>query len=140
MSTRRTVLIVSVTAALACAGYYTYQFVYTWRHIPEAYAAWDTGTLLVRYLETHDDDWPHDWDDLLTVLDDDPHVFLRGRDSDDLSYPDKLRKIIRIDWSFKPETDLDSSPVTCVDGSELYVLWVDPNEMVRVYLQEGRSG
>src|SRR5260221_606754 len=57
---RRTVLITSlsaVAAVLGVAGWFGYRLLYTVSHIHEAYAAWDTGTLLVEYMTVHDDSW-----------------------------------------------------------------------------------
>jgi hypothetical protein len=58
-------------------------FIYTWQHIPEAYAAWDTGTLLIEYMKSHDNQWPSGWNALLSMLNDhsEQHFVLRGAQS-----------------------------------------------------------
>lgn len=32
--------------------------------VPDAYAQWWTGSMLVEYMKEHDDRWPKSWDDL----------------------------------------------------------------------------
>lgn len=112
-----------------------YNMLYTWRHLPEAYAAWDTGTLLVEYLNAHDNHWPTSWDDLLTTLDTPRgrEITLHGASAGDMEYTRSLRDKVAVDWNFDPSQVADAAPVTRPDGSAFPVLWqgADPNEMVR---------
>jgi hypothetical protein len=105
----------------------------------EAYAAWDTGTLLVEYLKAHDDQWPKSWDDLLTVMDGKtPKDFrLRGRgDGMDKEYAVSLREKVAIDWTFDPKSSTQSQPVTRLDGKPFPVTWqgAEPNKMIHEHL------
>lgn len=108
------------------------------RHFREAYAAWDTGTLLVEYLKAHDDQWPKSWDDLLTVMDGktERDFYLRGRGSLDREYAISLREKVAIDWSFNPKTRRPDQPVKRLDGKPFPMTWQDaePNEMIRDHL------
>ncbi len=104
----------------------------------EAYAAWDTGTLLVEYLKAHDDQWPKSWDDLLTVMDGktESDFILRGRGSLDREYAVSLREKVVIDWNFDPKSPGQSQPVTRLDGKPFPVTWqgAEPNKMIRDHL------
>lgn len=143
--TRRRKLILAISAAaLAVAAWIGYRAVYTLRHVPEAYAAWDTGTLLVEYLQTHDNHWPTSWDDLLTVLDlpREADIVLYGSSGGNAAYARSLRERIAVNWSLDPAQIADANPVTRPDGNAFTVLWEggDPNEIVREYLRvDGRD-
>jgi len=104
----------------------------------QAYAAWDTGILLVEYLKAHDDQWPKSWDDLLTVMDGKTECdfFLRGRGSLDRDYAVSLREKVAIDWNFDPKSPGQTQPVTRQDGQPFPVKWqgADPNKMIRDHL------
>jgi hypothetical protein len=55
MSLRRKIIVAIVLTVFGIAVYFGYGVVYTLRHIPEAYAAWDSGTLLVEFMKSHGD-------------------------------------------------------------------------------------
>ncbi|HUK81108.1 MAG TPA: hypothetical protein VLZ12_00600, partial [Verrucomicrobiae bacterium] len=55
-------LVLAVVVWSGVAGYCMYRMAHV--RIPNCYAAWTTGDLLVEYLRTHGDKWPHSWDDL----------------------------------------------------------------------------
>lgn len=139
MSRRRRILIVSAFGLIAAVIWFGNRTIATVRQLPEAYAAWDTGTLLVEYLQTHDNHWPSSWDDLLTVLDlpRGADIVLYGSSGGNAAYARSLRERIAVDWSFDPAQIADANPVTRPDGSGFGVLWEggDPNEMVREYLR-----
>lgn len=122
-------------------GYGTFR---TWRLLPEAYAAWATGTPLVEYLNTHDNHWPTSWDDLLTTLETPRgrEIPLYGASAGDMEYARSLRDKVAVDWTFDPTHMADAAPVTRPDGSAFPVLWqgADPNEMVRECLASSTSG
>ncbi len=139
---RKIVLVVGI-AIVGVVAWIAYGFLHTLRNIPEAYAAWDTGTLLTEYMKHHDDRWPKSWDDLLTVLDSDEgrEIPLRGAQAGDVAYARSLREKVSVDWSFNPANPTAGNPVTSHDGARFSVVWdgADPNEMVRSYLSERTS-
>ncbi|WP_286762469.1 MULTISPECIES: hypothetical protein [Rhodopirellula] len=133
MTTRNRKLRLLLLLALGVAAGFVGQIVYVWWHIPEAYAAWDTGTLLTRYMQKHDNEWPDDWSDLEQLHSDEPslRLFWNARQPD---YFDRMREMIQIDWTYNPSTRTLRTPVRGADGSELVCLWSDPNGMVHHYL------
>lgn len=139
MTHRRRIISLIAIGALAFVLWAGYGAFRSWRLLPEAYAAWDTGTLLVEYLKASDDRWPSSWDDLLTVLDSPGgmDIPLYGSQAGDVAYARSLRVRIAVDWSFDRARIADADPVTRPDGSAFDVLWEggDPNEMVRGYLR-----
>jgi len=113
----------------------------TIREIPEAYATWDTGTLLTTDLDQNDGKWPSEWDDLATVIEDGkPMLFSRTDDDGNrlstTEFIDKLRSMVNVDWSYQPVPGNAFSPVTRVDGTAFRTVWVgaDPHEMVRTFV------
>jgi hypothetical protein len=141
-SRRRKITLAIVGTALvplAVIGWFAYRIFFT-LNIPQAYAAWDTGTLLVEYMKSHNDHWPTSWDDLLTTLNTDSgrDIPLRGAQAGDIPYAQSLREKISIDWTFDPNHPDRHNPVTRPDGSAFPVTWqnADPNEMVRKYLAD----
>lgn len=139
MTHRRRIISLIAIAVLAFVLWAGYGAFRSWRLLPEAYAAWDTGTLLVEYLRANDDHWPSSWDDLLTVLDlpRGADIVLYGSSGGNAACARSLRERIAVDWSFDPAQIADANPVTRPDGSGFGVLWEggDPNEMVREYLR-----
>ncbi len=107
---------------------------YVWWHIPEAYAAWDAGDMLVWYMRTHDNDWPNDWAELTAAVESEPALFLRGRHPDEPDYMDRMRETILIDWKFDPNNPENPTPILHADGSALHAYWSDPNGMVYQHL------
>jgi len=125
---------------LGVVGWIAYGIMHTLHGIPEAYAAWDTGTLLVKFMESHENRWPTSWGDLLTILDSDAgrQIPLRGATAGDVVYARSLHDHVSVDWNFDPRhADDQRNPVTRADGSAFPVVWNggDPNEMVREYLR-----
>jgi len=138
MTLRRQITGLIAIAALAFVVWAGYGAFRTRRLLPEAYAAWDTGTLIVEYLKANDDRWPTSWDDLLTVLDSPggADIPLYGSQAGDRVYARSLREKVAVDWSYDPAMIADATPVTRPDGHGFPVLWDggDPNEMIREYL------
>lgn len=131
MSPLKKALFMTTLVALLVGGAYVTRVVRTVGKLPEAYAAWDAGTLLVAYMrETNR--WPQSWDDLLSVAE--PEVSYRGCGPEDRDYGPRLRSLVRIDWSFARD-DPGARPVTRPDGSEFPVVWEDPNEMISDHLE-----
>jgi len=112
--------------------------VYVWWHIPEAYAAWDAGEMLVWYMKANDDDWPDDWNDLRTIVESEPGPFLRGRNSDEPDYMGRISKMITVDWAFDPQNPVNKTPVTRANGSPLHCYWSDPNKMIYDRIQASK--
>jgi hypothetical protein len=137
MSLRRKIIVV-VFIVFGIAAYFGYSLVYTVRHVPEAYAAWDTGTLLVEYMKSHGNRWPSSWDDLLSVMrsDSGDQVMFRGARAGDTNYAASLRTKVAINWKFDTSREGPGSPVTRLDGTKFPVVWqgAEPNEMVHQYL------
>lgn len=136
---RRRLLIYSATlVVLSTFTYYVGATIYVWWNIPEAYAAWDAGTLLVRYMEKHGGNWPDDWSDLEQLHQDEPQLRLWWN-AHEPDYFDQMRKMVAIDWAFDPATRKPERPVTRIDGSPLVSLWSDPNSMIHHYLERKGS-
>jgi hypothetical protein len=137
MSLRRKLIVGALIAISGVAAVVGYQIIYTVQHVDEAYAAWDTGTLLVEYMKSHDDRWPSSWDDPLSLVrnDSEHRIILRGASAGDVDYASRLQKVVTIDWQFDPSRNGHSSPVTRPDGTEFPIVWkgAEPNEMVYAY-------
>jgi hypothetical protein len=136
MSLRRKVVVVIALGLFVGVLYLGYVWIWTWRHLPESYAAWDTGTLLVEYMKSHEDRWPSSWDDLFTVTNSAAHIPLRGAGSH-TNYGLYLRETVAVDWQFDPTRIGESRPVTRSDRSKFEYVWegAEPNDMIRKYLK-----
>ncbi len=143
--TSRRIVIAVILVALVGIGWYGCMFIRTWREIPNAYAAWDAGTLLIEYLETHDNNWPKSWDELLTAMDAlEPHGrVLRGRNGKGGFIYGDLKDAVAIDWNADVEAiaswDWDEARlrvVTRSDGRDFYFVWENPNTMVWTHLRD----
>ncbi len=110
--------------------------------IPESYAAWTTGDLLVEYLQTHSNQWPRSWEDLRAAN--------NSRRAKGLSVHtpiDQLPKHVKIDWSVdfsaltastRSGTNLPLRMVTNKEGGRLMAAWgadTEPNSKVIRYAQ-----
>ena len=58
------ILLLGLLAVAVPGGWIVYRILYTLRGLPDAYAMWDTGVLLIDYMQHHDNRWPGGWDDL----------------------------------------------------------------------------
>jgi len=126
------VLLIVFAIALAIVGFSIFN---TLRKIPESYAAWTTGNLIIDYLNTHTNQWPRRWEDLEQATNCLRYVPI-----------EKLRDQVRIDWNSDFDQLLESarhSPstpirvVTRPDGSKLHAIWgadTEPNRKVMGYL------
>ena len=106
-----------------------------YRKIPESYAAWTTGNLIVDYLDTHSNQWPRSWDDLGQATNCQRYVPIK-----------ELRTKVKINWDVhfnhllelartNPSTPLRL--VTRPNGSKLYAIWgpdTEPNHKIKSYL------
>jgi hypothetical protein len=145
MILQRKIVYLVVTAVVIGLGWLGYSLFTTWRGIPDAYAAWDTGTLLVEYLETHDNQWPRSWEELLaateTLKQNGKH--LRGANGEGGFIYGDLRSRVAIDWNADPQviaafdgTTDKLRVVTRADGTDFPVVWsgAEPNGMIWRYL------
>lgn len=148
MTTKRKIITYVVGVVAIIAGLLVWSFVSTWRKIPEAYAAWDIGTILVCYLERNDDRWPRSWDDIAaSIKPDDKCVVCRGvADGNDRNRgypntPEKLKKLVRIDWDYVPTPGVMAYPVTTSSGGKFTVVWgnSEPNWMVHKWLTDHKK-
>ncbi len=114
--------------------------------IPEAYAAWDSATLVIEFMDTHEGTWPRSWDDVFSAAKTLPkdNRGLRGHDSNTLT---RIASLVRIDWSADPQTLTHARPtskkipfrvITRADGSDFRTLWsgAEPNTLVWEYLKQ----
>lgn len=104
--------------------------------IPESYAAWTTGNLIVDYLNTHTNQWPRSWEDLDQATNCQRYVSI-----------EKLRGKVKVDWnidfvqlqqSARTNSFSPFHAVTRLDGSKLYAVWgldTDPNRKIIGYLK-----
>ncbi len=109
----------------------------TWKKIPESYAAWSAGNLVVGYLNAHTNRWPTSWDDLKDV--ENAQTFLPL---------DQLQKLVRIDWkadverlmqNARGDTNWIPHVFTRPDGERLRSAWgadTEPNGKVARYLRQ----
>jgi hypothetical protein len=123
-------------AAAAIVIYFAASFFNLYRKIPESYAAWTTGNLMVDYLNTHSNQWPRSWQDLEQATNCLRYVPI-----------ETLRTKVRINWDANfdqlllqvqtnPRTPLQV--VTRLDGSKLYAIWgrdTEPNNKIVSYLR-----
>jgi hypothetical protein len=136
---RRRLLIYSATLiVLSFATYYVGATIYVWWHIPEAYAAWDAGLLLVRHMEKHQGDWPDSWSDLEHLYRDEPHMRLYWNPQEP-DYFDRMREMIAINWDYDTGNRTPANPVTSSDGTPLVCLWANPNFMIAQHLDADRK-
>lgn len=123
----------------ALSAYRVYR---VWRTLPEAYAAWTTGNVMLDYLETHTNQWPHSWADLHAMI-------VSEREQSRLVYTpiERLPALVQIDWqadvaaltqAARSGTNVTLRPITRPDGAKLRATWgedTEPNEMIYRYLR-----
>jgi hypothetical protein len=133
------VLAVLFVALVAMVGYDLYKWVHY--RIPESYAAWTTGTLIVGYLETHTNQWPRSWEDLqsATNINQPMSVFVPIV---------HLRQSVKIDWQVdinNLQETVRTNPaatirvVTRMDGLPLQARWgrdTEPNAKIVNYFKQ----
>lgn len=133
---------VVVLIAVAYIGFDMWRTV---KQIPEAYAAWDSATLVIEYMDTHDGAWPRSWDEVFSAAKTLPNGNrgLRGHNSNTVA---RIAGLVRIDWSADPHVLTHARPtsertpfrvITRADGSDFPTLWsgAEPNTLVWEYLK-----
>lgn len=122
-------------------GYQVYHLAYVL--IPNSYAAWSTGDLIVEYIDTHEGKWPRSWDDLRIA---EQSLERRGQPV----YYDfqKLPQMIEVDWNANPvvlaklqarSNEVPFEVVTKLDGSRVDARWgedTEPNRKIYAYLKK----
>src|SRR5262245_45848750 len=104
----------------------------TWRLLPQSYAAWTTGNLMVEYLQTHTNKWPHGWEDLRSATN---SLLLKGMPV--YMSLDRLPHFVTIDWQVdvahlqqvtRGDSNATAQVVTRLDGSRLRAIWGSDTE------------
>lgn len=139
---KRLLLVLAIVFAMgACGlGYSLYQTVHV--KIPESYAAWTTGNLMVEYLATHTNQWPRGWEDLRSatnsLLEKGGHVWVPL---------DRLPQSVKVQWhtdtdrlfqAARSNSKVRIHLITRLDGSPLWAVWgtdTEPNTKVMGYLR-----
>jgi len=132
--------VILLIAAISTIGYSLYQMVHY--KIPESYAAWTTGNLMVEYLQTHTNRWPRSWEDLQSATN---SLLEKGMP---VYMPlGQLQGFVKIDWQADPGRLLQAASndpnftihvVTRLDGSKLLAVWgadTEPNVKIMRYLK-----
>ena len=137
MTRAKLITVLVVLTVLAMSSYFGGRLLHTWRRLPEAYAAWDTGTLLVVYMKSNSR-WPGAWQDLFDLSTSPPQEFtLRGSSKPEWqTYVRTLPNVVSVNWDYDPRNPSGATPVSRASGGDFPVLWDggDPNAMVRDYL------
>jgi hypothetical protein len=141
-------VVLSVVGVLVLAVVYSAWHLYHTIHviIPNSYAAWTTGELIVEYLETHNDKWPKGWDDLREAK-----ASKEARGEPIYWNFDELPKMVRIDWQADVKQlanalargrDAPFRVVTKLDGSDVDACWgkdIEPNRRICEYFKTKRA-
>jgi hypothetical protein len=134
------IMVVVTLSAYICSAYKA--FAKLRQEIPESYAAWTAGNLMVEYSKTHSNKWPRGWDDLRSATN---SLLQRGMP---VYMPlDTLTQFVRIDWKADTKGLLQAAHahsnasirvVTRLDGSGLWTKWgndTEPNGKIMRYLK-----
>jgi hypothetical protein len=121
-------------------GYSLYRVVHV--IIPESYAAWTTGNVMVEYLATHTNQWPRSWEELQSATN---SMLENGKP---VYVPlDRLRQLVKVDWNAdinrllqvaRNDPKAKLHVISRLDGSPLRAVWgpdTDPNTKVMGYLR-----
>jgi hypothetical protein len=126
--------------AVLAIGYSIY---HTWSLLPESYAAWTTGNLMVEYLQTHTNQWPRSWEDMRSAT----NSLQKGGMPVYLPL-EKLQQFVKIDWkadarqlqqTLLRDSNATLRVVTRLDGVPLRALWgkdTEPNGKIERYLRQ----
>jgi len=101
-----------------------YSLFRAWQLVPESYASWSTSNVMVEYLKTHTNQWPHSWEDLRTAIAASEQKGFRGV----YSPLDRLPEFVKIDWQAdvehlrqlaRSDSNATALVVTRLNGSRL---------------------
>jgi hypothetical protein len=141
----RWLIVLTVLGGVAFLAYEYVTISRTLRNLPDAYAAWDTGTLIIEYMDTHAGKWPKSWNDLFsaTATLERRHEILRSGPAAYLKFPGR----VKVDWAAQPAElaraalvkDGRTPPfhvVTRPNGTDFPIVWsgAEPNRMIWWYL------
>jgi len=110
--------------------------------IPESYAAWTTGNLMVEYLQTHTNQWPRKWEDLQSATNS-----LQEKGMPVYMPLGQLQEFVKIDWQADTgrllqaahnDSNITIHVVTRLGGSRLFAVWgpdTEPNAKIMRYLK-----
>lgn len=113
--------------------------------MPEWYAAWEVGDLIVESIEINDGRWPQGWDDLRAAA-----ASRSNRGETAHQAFERLPRRVKVDWSVDPEAlvrkvmqegEGSIQVVTRPDGKPLEAGWglgTEPNWKIVQYLIEQR--
>ena len=134
--TWKILLLIVVSVVVYCIAHFAFAiYGLVSKKIPESYAAWTSGNLIVDYLNTHSNRWPRSWEDL-------------DQATNCLRYTpiETLRTKVKINWDANFDHLLELARtnrpmplqlVTRPDGSKLYAKWgpdTEPNYKIKGYL------
>jgi len=135
-------LLAFVILLIIVASVIGYSIFKTWRLLPESYAAWTTGNLMVEYLRTHTNQWPRSWEDLRSAMN---SLLEKGMP---VYVPlGRLPQFVKIDWQAdvgylqqvaRSNSNATIRVVTRLDDLPLRAVWgpdTEPNEKIMRYLQ-----
>jgi len=114
-----------------------WEMLYILRGLPDAYAMWDAGDLVVDYMGKHADRWPSGWEDLQPSFDacKKGDGYMRGG----LTF-NEIRNRIEINWHASPQNALlHHTPFKSITPrSGNHTIWegAEPNEMIIQYLRK----
>jgi hypothetical protein len=137
MTRVKKLLIVLVILIVVVLGSIVVEWVRLTRALPESYAAWTTGNVIVDHLARNTNRWPRSWDELTESTN--RIIWYEPLE--------RMRSLVRIDWNVDVATlaerarrDPDSNPpiVTRPDGKPLKTRWgpeTEPNGKIMDYLR-----
>lgn len=146
----RRIALSGLVALLLFIAWFVYGIANTLRGLPDAYAKWDVGDMIIDYLTTHPGKWPAEWDDLRPSFEklkfnrESGSGYMRGG----LTFND-IRSRIGIDWTAQPAELAKAEPndneppfrvIWPLDGNSTTWAGAEPNEMVLEYLRNGPPG
>jgi len=125
---------------VSMVGYDLYRMEHS--KIPESYAAWTTGNLMVEYLQTHTNQWPRSWEDLRLAT-----KSLHEKGMPVYMPIEQLQGFVKIDWQVDTgrllqaahnDSNITIHIVTRLDGSKLFAVWgpdTEPNAKIMRYMR-----
>ncbi len=144
MKTWKKITLSIVTVFILVSAYLAYKCYHVvYVVIPNSYAAWTTGDLIVEYLKTHNDRWPQSWDDLREAK-----ASIESRGDPIYWNFNALPKMVSINWNADPKELSNAQPlgneipfrvVAKQDGSAVDACWgedTEPNRQIYKYLKK----